>query len=198
LREQEVNQRKQQVMNALPKVSAQLFADNVPGRAVAGNAKGTAILVEFLSYQCGHCKSTAEVVTDMIKNHPELKVIYIEWPIFGNDAVYASKAALAANKQNKFEVVHHALLNTTESLHKTTIDRIVKKLGINMKKLEKDMNDKALDNGLKENFKLAQTLGLMGTPSFIFANDKLTKFSLVPGQTPDFAADMEHALKEVQ
>lgn len=198
LRDQEMTKRKEQTMSALPKLAKQLFADNLPGRAFIGNPKGSVVMVEFLSYQCGHCKAVGEVIDTMLKSHPELKVVFIEWPIFGNDAVYAAKAALAANKQNKFAEVHHALLKTQDVLNKANVDKILGKLKLDMPKLQKDMKDKALDTAMKDNFKLAQDLGLMGTPAFVFANAKLTKFSVLPGQTEDFVGDVEKAIKDVK
>lgn len=198
LQEQELNKRKELTVKALPKFAKQLFGDNAPGTAFLGNPKGKVILAEFLSYQCGHCKTSAEVIERMLKKHPELKVVFVEWPIFGNDAVYAAKMALAAHKQNKFAEVHAALLKATEPLNKVNINKIIGKLGLDKKKLDMAAADKSLDEALKNNFKMAQELGLMGTPAFIFTNEKMNKFSLVPGQTPEFEADLEKAIKEVK
>ncbi len=60
-----------------------------------------------------------------------------------------------------------------------------------------DINAKDLDTGLKNNFALAGKLGLIGTPTFIFTNKEMTKFSLIPGQTPNIENDLKKSLNEV-
>ena len=40
-----------------------------------------------------------------------------------------------------------------------------------------------VDEELKNNFKLAQSIGIKGTPAFVLSNSDLTKFEFVPGAT---------------
>src|SRR5689334_12549783 len=66
---------------------------------VAGNPKGKVTVVEFFDYQCSHCMTMAPVIEAIIKNNPNVRVVFKDFPIRGPVSEFAAKAALAANKQ---------------------------------------------------------------------------------------------------
>lgn len=144
-----------------------IFLD--PANPVAGNAKSDIVMVEFFDYQCIHCKKMVAPIDKVIKSDPNLKVIFISYPIFGETSLYAAKAALAAEKQGKFLVFHDALMNATQPLSPDLILKIANEVKLNTAQLQKDMNDPAIDEELKNNRQLGQDLMLGGTPTFIFA-----------------------------
>ena len=84
-------------------------------------------------------------------------------------------------------------------MSKEKTDNIIKTIpGLDAKKLYADMETKEIEEGLKNNFKLAQTLGVTGTPIIIFTNKDMSKFSLAPGQTGSLEGDFKQSLKEVR
>jgi protein-disulfide isomerase len=191
--------RAEKIKNSVPPHKKEIFDATSPGRIVTGNPNGKIIIAEFTQYQCPHCRVVAPLLDKLLKDNPDVQRITIYWPFFGNDAVYAVKAVLAAQKQNKFHELNQAMMATQEFITKDKVDSIIKTIpGLDAKKLQSDMDAKGLDNGLKANFKLAGDLGLVGTPVFVFANKKQTKFSLVLGQTRNFADDLNRSLKEVR
>ena len=191
--------RVEEIKAAIPKYKDLLFNTKAPGRVVLGNPKGEIIVAEFTQHQCPSCRLAKPIIKKLLKENPDLQLIVIYWPFFGNDAIYSSKAAIAAHKQGKFEELNSAILKPDSFVHKAKIDEIIKSTpSIDSKKLYADMSNKDLDAGIKSNFDLAQKLNLIGTPAFIFTNKEMTKFSLVPGQTGQFEADLNKALKEVR
>jgi protein-disulfide isomerase len=191
----------EKIKNAIPKYKKEIFDTNSVGRAITGNANGKLIIAEFTQYQCGHCKAVAPVVDKLLKDNPEVQLITIYWPFSGSDAIYASKAALAAQKQNKFHELNQAMLAATDFLTKDKIDGIIKATtGLDAKKLIMDMEaqEAEFNAGFKANFTLASNLGIIGTPAFIFTNRDRTKFSFVPGQTSDTEGDLKKSLNEVK
>lgn len=202
LQAQEVDKQNAQVTaikSNIPKFKKEIFDEKGPARTVVGNPNGKYTMVVISQYLCSHCKVTEPMVEKMLAANPDLKVIYIQWPFFGNDSIYASKVALAAAKQNKFYEVHKVLFNDPNFLNKDEVDKVVKAMsGLDYAKLQKDLADSSFDKGLRDNFKLfAEGLKLIGTPTFIFANKDLTKFGFVAGQTNDTEGDLNKALKEV-
>ena len=195
LQQQAMTDEKNRVLTTVPKLSKEIFTAG-PAKTIAGNPEGSILMAEFSSYQCGHCRAMDPIVDNLIKTNPDLRVVFVEWPIFGNEAVNAAKMVVAAEKQNKYYVLHRAFMQSQESLTPAVADKVAAASGLDMKKLKADMDNKAIDEGLKNNFKLAEQLKLRGTPTFIFANRGLTKFSLVPGQAS--AEDMVKALNEVK
>lgn len=136
---------------------------------VIGNPKGTVTLVEFFDYQCSVCQRMAPTIGNLIKNNPNLRVVFKQWPIFGKVSADAAKAGLAAVKQNKFAALYEGLINNTGHLSDEKILSIAKTAGLDTVQLEKDMADPAYDKELQNNLKLAEALRLVGTPAFIIA-----------------------------
>jgi len=193
------NAKIEEIKAKIPKYKNQIFSLTAPGRTFIGNPNAKILLVEVLQYQCSHCQVVEPIVEKLLKANPDIGLIIMQWPFFGADAIYASKAALAAQKQGKFAELNTAFLSSHELLNAEKIDAIIKSIsGLNVDKLKKDMQDKSLDDGLKANFKLSQDLGFIGTPTLVFADRALTKFSLLAGQTPDVEGDLNNALKQVR
>jgi len=168
----------------IPSIANELFNDkNSP---IGGNVNGTVTLVEFFDYQCPHCKEMTKIIDDLAKQNSNLRIVYKEFPIFGGTSDLAAKAALAANKQGKYDVFHDALMNTDASLDEAKIMSIAKKNGIDVNQLKKDMDSDSIQKELKQNVTLAKKLKLMGTPAFVIGqtnNAKSAKSVLIPGTT---------------
>ncbi|MDP1148288.1 DsbA family protein, partial [Klebsiella pneumoniae] len=48
-----------------------------------GPANGKDTVIEFFDYQCGYCSRQAPVSEQVLKAHPQTRVAYKEWPMFG-------------------------------------------------------------------------------------------------------------------
>lgn len=183
----QVLQQKQQkamqesAMTAITQNAAEIFTGNI---AVAGNPKGKVTLVEFFDYQCGHCKQMKPVLDELIKADSNLRVIYMEFPIFGKTSEFASKAALAAAMQGKYDAMHQALLKMDKHLDDKMVMDAAKSAGLNLTKLKADMDSKKVNDILVANRKLAEKLHLMGTPAFIIGATPDGKYK--EGSTPAF------------
>lgn len=198
LHEQDREAQKQKIRSNIANHKTRIFDVKASGRIVRGNPQGKIIIAEFTQHQCSHCKEAAGVVDKLIKNHPEIQFISIYWPFFGGDAIYAAKAVLAAKQQGKAEELDRSFFAHKELLNKAAIDTIIKTIpGLDSKKLLADMNSKELESCLKDNYKLAQDLGINGTPDFALTNQGMTKFSLPSGKTPNLEEDLVKALAEV-
>lgn len=137
---------------------------------VAGNKNGKVTIVEFFDYQCMHCINMAAIIESIIKNNPDVRVVFKEYPIRGEMSEVASRAALAANMQGKYFPFSHALLVADEPLSEAVIFKIAKEKGLDVAKLKKDMDSKAVKSTLAANFSLGKTLNIAGTPAFFVGN----------------------------
>ncbi|PJD94337.1 MAG: hypothetical protein CK426_03355 [Legionella sp.] len=196
---QALQQKQQQNMQQQAQSAIQEHADDLfQGKLTTfGNPKGQVTVVEFFDYQCIHCKKMAPIMDSLVKKDSGLRVIYKEFPIFGKGSETASRAALAAAMQGKYKAMHEALLNTSLRLDDKVVMDIAKATGLNMKKLQKDMNSKEVSDILEANRKLAEALHLMGTPAFIVAATPDAKFK--KGSEPSFVpgAASEESLQEM-
>ncbi|OGV51090.1 MAG: hypothetical protein A3F46_03405 [Legionellales bacterium RIFCSPHIGHO2_12_FULL_42_9] len=183
---QNLQKKQQEAMTEQAKVAivdhaAQLFSGNMTS---VGNLKGNVTLVEFFDYQCIHCKKMSPVVSELIKKDANLRVIYKEFPIFGKSSEMASKAALAAAAQGKYQAMHDALLGQDKSLTDEIVNTVAKSIGLNMTKFDADVKSKSVSDQLDANRELAEQLKLMGTPAFIVASTPAGQFK--SGSQPTF------------
>jgi protein-disulfide isomerase len=178
--------------NAISQNAKNLFND--PGSPVIGNPNGATTIVEFMDYQCGHCKEMTPVMESLVKQNPGLRIVLKELPIFGETSDFAAKAALAAQKQGKFAAFHQALMKSSGALSHDSVMQIAKSVGLNTEQLKQDMDDNTYSQQLKDNMQLAQALGLMGTPAFIIGNPN-GKNAFVPGATS--AENMQQLINQV-
>lgn len=137
-----------------------------PTDFVAGNPKGDITVVEFFDYNCGWCKKALDEISKLTKADPKIRVVLKEMPIFGENSTIAAKAAMASNAQGKYWEFHSALMKERQ-VTKDNVFKIAEKVGLNVEKLKKDMENPAFEAAIKETQELAQQLGIEGTPGFI-------------------------------
>lgn len=124
------------------------------------------ILVEFFDYTCGHCKKMAVKLKDYSKQHPDLKIIYKEFPIRGHQARFAAKAALASKNQNRYTEFHSALMDFYGITNHAVIAQ-AKKVNLDVSKLRKDMKAPEVYQEISDNYALAKEIKITGTPTFV-------------------------------
>lgn len=140
---------------------------NDPEAPVMGNPKGDVTLVEFSDYNCGFCRKAAPDVASFLQSDPGVKLVVHEIPIFGEGSRYAAKAALAAQKQGKYTEFHRAMMGMKGSAEKASVLRIAREIGLDIKQLQRDMEDPAITAQIEQSLLLADQIGLSGTPSFV-------------------------------
>lgn len=181
LRKKMQDKQQQQSQTAIKQNVQPLFND--PNNPTAGNPQGDVILVEFFDYQCPHCKEMITTIDNIVKENKNVKIVFKEWPIFGGNSLDAAKAALAANEQGKYFVMHNALLAAKNPLTKEKILALARKNDLNIPALKKAMDSKKIADQIKNNFTLARKLGLVGTPAFVLTNKQENTFEFIPGAT---------------
>lgn len=200
LQKQQQQAMQQQAQSAIQQNIPALFHN--PISPVAGNAKGTATIVEFFDYQCGHCKRVAPVLATIIHADPQASVILKQLPIFGATSEFAAKAVLAAQQQNKAWALHQALMTAKQPLSETVILATAKTADLDIAALKKEMANPAYAAEFKANAQLADKLGIMGTPAFIVAGGvalnaaKALKTVYIPGAAGQ--AELEKAMAQVR
>ena len=146
-------------------VRLQLESD--PNAPNLGNPEGDVTVVEFFDYNCPYCRSAGQTLQALLAADSNVRLIYREWPILGEDSVIAARAALAAREQGKYEAFHWALMNGEGRVTEAVIFKVARDLGMDVAKLEADMVSPAVEAHIALSNALAQQLGFTGTPAFI-------------------------------
>ena len=137
---------------------------------VGGNPKGDVTIVEFFDYSCPYCRAVDPDLQKAISADGNVRVIYKEFPILGPESLVASRAALAAAGQGKYQAFHDKLLSYKGSLNDATIYSIASDAGLDVTKLKADMEKPEIKNQIDRNYHLADKLNIQGTPAFIIGD----------------------------
>jgi protein-disulfide isomerase len=144
---------------------------NSPRGVMLGNKDGDVTFVEFFDYNCGYCKRAMADMMELMKADPKLKVVLKEFPVLSAGSVEAAQVAVAVRMQDptgkKYLDFHQKLLGGRGAADKARAMAVAKEVGLDMGKLEKDLASAEVKNTLEENFKLAEAMGMNGTPSYV-------------------------------
>ena len=155
---------------------AELFED--PASPVLGNPQGSVTIVEFFDFRCPYCKGMAKDLGDLVRADGNIRLIYKDFPILGPASQFASKAALAAQRQGKYMDLHQALMGFKGQLGDEVVLELAKRAGLDMAQLQKDMDRPEIEAQIRKNYDLATALKISGTPGFIIGD------SVVDGAMP--------------
>ncbi len=142
---------------------------------VWGNPQGDVTVVEFFDYNCPYCKSVFPGMRKLVREDGNIKVVMKEFPVLGPNSEYAARAALAAQKQGKYEAFHAQMMSKESRLSPEGIIAAAKKVGLDIDQLKKDMESAGVTEELDRNNIWAQRLGVSGTPAFVIGDE------LIPG-----------------
>ncbi|MDB3955436.1 DsbA family protein [Alphaproteobacteria bacterium] len=145
---------------------------NDPSIPYMGSDKPKVTIIEFFDYNCGYCKKSLDAVTELLRTEYDLKISFRDYPILSPSSRIAAKAALAARKQEKYFILHSALMNMQGNLNEEKIFSIASELNIDIEKLKIDMQESEIEKIITNNENLARKLNIRGTPTFII-NGKL-------------------------
>ena len=150
-----------------------LFRD--PADPVKGNPQGAVTIVEFFDARCGYCKQMQPAMEQLLRRQRDVRLVLKDLPILGPNSVLASRALFAAQRQNKYEPFFDALLALRTDVTEATLQAEAQRVGLDWPRLRRDMEDPAIQTRINDNLRLAQTLGIEGTPALVIGT------TLVPG-----------------
>ena len=142
---------------------------NSPHGVVLGNKDGDVAFVEFFDYNCGYCKRAMADMLDLLKSDPKLKIVLKEFPVLSEGSVEAAKVAVAVRMQDpkKYLDFHTRLLGGRGPADKARALAVAKDVGLDVARIEKDLANPEIRATIEENMKLAEDMGLNGTPSYV-------------------------------
>jgi protein-disulfide isomerase len=150
---------------------------NSEHQMVLGNPQGPITVVEFFDYNCGYCKRAVSDMTALIEANPDVRVVLKEFPILSEGSVEAARMSVAVKDSapDSYLKFHEALFSRPGQVDGAKAMEIVRELGLDPDKLSAVANGEAVTRNLQEVQKLASTLGISGTPSYVIGTE------LVPG-----------------
>lgn len=155
------------------------YLEKDPATPVIGNPNGDVTVVEFFDYRCGFCRRHFPEVMKLVREDGNIRYIPRQFPILDRQgetpvSYLASRAALAAHKQDKFEEFHIAAMTSQGSLTEDQLYQIAGSLGLNVERLKTDMNDRLVIKSVQNTLAIGKDIGFEGTPGYIIGDDVVT------------------------
>ncbi len=123
-------------------------------------------VVEFFDFACSHCKTMGPLVSELIKNNPDVKFVFQPLFFISEHSPYAAKASVAAFQKGKFAEVYQGIL-TLPQISEEAINQILVDEGLNVDEIKSMAEDKEIRRGIQEIDALSQVLGVGGVPLMI-------------------------------
>jgi len=143
-------------------------------RDFVANPDGKITVVEFFDYRCGYCKLAAPQVVELIKQNPDVRVVFKQFPIFGEVSDTAAKVALTREGKAKGVELYQTLM-ADKALNDEALDRHLAEVGIDAAQARKDAQHPLIDRQILDVHALAEALHIDGTPAFIVGD------TMIPG-----------------
>jgi len=143
-------------------------------QATIGNPAAGATIVEFFDYNCHFCKGALPDMAKLMKGDPNLKVVLKDFPVLGPGSVEAAEVASAVRQQlkdEKFWQFHQKLLGMHGPVGKAEALAVARDLGVDMDRLNKDIESPDVKSGLEEVMRMADSLQINGTPTFVVGQE---------------------------
>jgi len=170
-------QRRQTLAQMLPSIQMYRgYLENDPQSSVMGNPNGDVTIVEFFDYRCGYCRRHFPEVMRLVKEDGNIKLVLKHFPVLDrpNEPALSRKAALAAvaaEKQGKFEAFHMAMMAGTGGITEDYIYNTAQSVGLDLVRLKADMTDKLNEKIITNSLSIGQDIGFSGTPGYVIGND---------------------------
>jgi protein-disulfide isomerase len=146
---------------------------NSAHQVVLGNPQGKIEMVEFFDYNCGFCKHALPDMVKLLDTNHDIKFVLKEFPVLGEGSVEAARVAVAARMQDpsKYMQFHLKLLGGRGVADKARALAVAKEVGLDMNRIQRDMASEEVNTTIAEDMKLADALGVSGTPSYVVGNE---------------------------
>lgn len=140
--------------------------------AYAGPKDAKHVIVEFFDYNCGACKGMFANLDKLLAERKDVKVIFREFPIFGDVSETNSRLGLAIwNLYPDRYYEFHKRMMETPGQDKDAPVKIIKDMGLDLDKIKEDARSKKYTQIISGTRDMAQRLHVQGTPSLIIGNE---------------------------
>lgn len=135
----------------------------------AGNPDGDVLIVEFFDYNCPACKMMFESIDALLLEDPNVRVVFVEFPIFGEVSDRNAVIALALNAiaPDKYYTFHQALMRHKGKMDESFLLETAARIGVDKEKLEKEAAKEKYAKYIEQDRAIAQKLQISGTPAII-------------------------------
>lgn len=149
-------------------------ADATDDDAFHGPDDAPVVIVEFSDYQCPYCERFyRETLPQILEKYPdEVKFVYRDFVIFGEDSARAAMATECAEEQDKFWQMHNAIFDSREApdappLSQETLVSYAENLELDTDAFAECLASERYSDEVMNDYQAAVGYGFGGTPGFL-------------------------------
>jgi protein-disulfide isomerase len=139
--------------------------------SVIGRPDAPVKIVEFSDFQCPFCARIQTSLDEIRAKYPDqVAIVYRHYPLeaIHPHAFGAALAAACAEEQGRFKPYHDALFQRQDSIGTTGWDRLAEAAGVpDLPAFRECVESKRFKGRVDEDVKVANRIGVQGTPSLI-------------------------------
>jgi protein-disulfide isomerase len=141
-----------------------------------GSDRAPVTIVEFGDFQCPKCGTFARrTQPELTRRYIDTGVVRLVWrdfPTFGEESMRAAVASRAAARQGRFWQFHDALYARQPRMNSGRIDDaflrdVARRAGLDLARFDADRRDREVRGAVEDDFAFGQRLGVPGTPAFL-------------------------------
>lgn len=155
---------------------------NYNNKLILGNPKAKITIIEFMDYNCGHCRALSKTLKEVYQNNKNVKVVVKDLPILGKNSLIAAKAAYAAYKQDKYKEFHYATMSSNKPTSYETINKTAIEIGLDMSKFQADIDSTETEDYIIQSMNQAKDVNIAATPAMIIGTE--TNNTFIAGAMP--------------
>lgn len=149
------------------------------GFPLYGTPDGAVTIVEFSDYECGHCKKAQETLRKLVHEyHGKLRLVHRHFPLdnacnpriprpFHANACLASKAAICADRQDRFWDFNDRLFADQRLIGQERVLSVARELGLDETAFQACLADPRTEAELRRDIRDGIGWDVRGTPSFV-------------------------------
>jgi protein-disulfide isomerase len=138
-----------------------------------GAASGRVSVVEFVDYECPHCKHAQGLLKQLVEEYPsDVKVYFKHFPLSSHTySRLAAEAAVAAAKQGKFWPYNDKIWANSDNLTPAILEKAAKEVGLDLARWRKDKDSEAAKGRVQADRTEGGELDINATPT-IYINGR--------------------------
>lgn len=148
--------------------SMALAARNDRSSPTDGHSPADLTLIVFTDYRCPACRGAYPAMKRAVAEDGMVRVVYKDWPIFGDVSERAAEVAIASDFQGIYPLVHDRLM-TERADSDGALKAAVEHSGGDWPKLQNDLatHKRQILGEIRNNSLQAFGLGIGGTPGYL-------------------------------
>jgi predicted DsbA family dithiol-disulfide isomerase len=146
---------------------------NVSRAPSKGPADARVTLVEFVDYECPHCRAAQALMRQLLDAYPQqVRLCFKHFPLSGHtNSRLAAEAAKAAQKQGKFWPYNDKIWTNSDNLTPALLEKIANEVGLDVPRWRDDMNSDEVKGAVAQDKSDGTALRIFSTPA-IYINGR--------------------------